>query len=234
MGYGYRGAIPFGSRAKALSTCGGRLFLQMDGGRSPCQDNRGSGHPVPMEEHPVPIWNLSQTEVTNREIVRGLKVKQDYVGGDWVKDLPNILWAYRTTPRKSTILTPFHLVYGNEAIVLVEVGVPSDRQLLYDPENAERRLLELDLISETRERTAARLIAYHQKMQQTYDKKVIPCLFGEGDLVWKRIKRVGEVTKLAPQWDASYKVIKKLASDVYYLQDAQGRCLDRPWSANYL
>ncbi|XP_042416022.1 uncharacterized protein LOC122005152 [Zingiber officinale] len=76
--------------------------------------------------------NNGQTEVINREIVRGLKVKLDHVGGNWVKELPSILWTYRTTPRESTGLTPFHLVYGNEAVVPIEIGVPSVRRILYD------------------------------------------------------------------------------------------------------
>ncbi|XP_042418938.1 uncharacterized protein LOC122007191 [Zingiber officinale] len=92
-----------------------------------------------------------QTEIINREIVRGLKVKLDYVRGNWVEELPSILWAYRTTPRESTGLTPFHLVYGNETVVPIEIGVPSVRRTLYDEENTERRLVELDLISETRD-----------------------------------------------------------------------------------
>ncbi|XP_042444109.1 uncharacterized protein LOC122029235 [Zingiber officinale] len=128
-----------------------------------------------------------QTEVVNREIVRGLKVKLDHVGGDWVEELSSILWAYRTTPRESTSLTPFHLVYGNEAVVLIEVGVPSVRRILYDDENTERRLAELDLISEIREWTTARLEAYRQRMRQYYNRRVIPQFFGEGDLVWKQV-----------------------------------------------
>ncbi|XP_042443841.1 uncharacterized protein LOC122028934 [Zingiber officinale] len=92
-----------------------------------------------------------QTKVTNREIVQGLKVKLDHIGGDWVEELASILWAYHTTPRESTVSPPFHLVYGSEAVVPIEVGVPSIRRLLYDEENAERRFSKLDFISETRE-----------------------------------------------------------------------------------
>ncbi|XP_042374978.1 uncharacterized protein LOC121969122 [Zingiber officinale] len=175
-----------------------------------------------------------QTKVINREIVRGLKVKLDHVGGDWVDELQSIIWTHRTTPRESTSLTPFHLVYDNEAMVPIEIRMPSTRRMLYDEENVERRLAELDLISEIRERTVARLEAYRQRMKQSYDRRVVPHLFGEGDLVWKRVKPVGDVVKLAPQWDESYKVIRKLASGAYYLQDNRGRNLNRPWSANYL
>ncbi|XP_042441319.1 uncharacterized protein LOC122026654 [Zingiber officinale] len=91
-----------------------------------------------------------QTEVVNREIVRGL--------------------------------TPFHLVYDNEAVVPIEIGVPSVRRTLYDEGNTERQLAKLDLISETRDRTTARLEAYRQRMRQNYNRRVFPRFFGEGDL----------------------------------------------------
>lgn len=37
-----------------------------------------------------------------KAIVNGLKKKQDNLKGQWAKELPSVLWAYRTTPRRST------------------------------------------------------------------------------------------------------------------------------------
>ncbi|XP_074565140.1 uncharacterized protein LOC141821676 [Curcuma longa] len=115
-----------------------------------------------------------QTEVVNREIVRGLKTKLDHEGGSWVEELPCILWAYRTTPREATGMTPFHLVYGGEAVVPMEIGVESDRRQYYDEDNDGRRLMELDLVSEARDKASTRLTAYRQRMCRTYNKRVIP------------------------------------------------------------
>ena len=141
-----------------------------------------------------------QAEVTNREIIRGLKTKLDHVGGSWVDELPSVLWAYHTTPREATGITPFQLVYGGEAIVPIEVGVESDRRRLYNEEdNVDRRLMELDLIEEVRGKAVTRLISYRQRMRQNYNRSIIPRFFQVGDLVWKRIKPVGDVSKLAPQ-----------------------------------
>ncbi|XP_042380210.1 uncharacterized protein LOC121972624 [Zingiber officinale] len=97
-----------------------------------------------------------EAEALARIIERGLKVKLDHVGEDWVKELQSILLTYRMTPQESTSLTSFHLVYENEAVVPIEIRVPLTRRMLYDEENAERRLAELDLISETHEQTTAR------------------------------------------------------------------------------
>lgn len=66
-----------------------------------------------------------QTEVTNRTILQGLKTRLGRAKGDWVEELPNVLWAYRTTPRTATGETPFSLVYGSEAVIPAENGMPT-------------------------------------------------------------------------------------------------------------
>jgi hypothetical protein len=43
---------------------------------------------------------------------------------DWDSRVPTILWANRTTCKKMTMQTPFKLVYGLEAVVLMEYLVP--------------------------------------------------------------------------------------------------------------
>ncbi|XP_074576200.1 uncharacterized protein LOC141832633 [Curcuma longa] len=131
-------------------------------------------------------------------------------------------------------MTPFHLVYGGEAVVPMEVGVPSDRRRFYDEDNGERRRMELDLITEDRDRAASRLMAYRQRMCIKYNRRVIPRSFQVGDLVWKKAKPAGEVGKLEPPWEGPYRVIKKTSSGAYYLTDSGGKDLIRPWSATHL
>ncbi|XP_042432780.1 uncharacterized protein LOC122019371 [Zingiber officinale] len=138
------------------------------------------------------------------------------------------------TPKEGTSFTPFHLVYRGEAVVPVEVGIESDRVLRYDEENEGMRRMELDMVDETRDKAAARLTAYRQRMRQNYNRRVIPRSFQVGDLVWKRVKPVEDVKKLEAPWTGPFKVIERLRSGAYYLEDAEGRRLDRPWSANHL
>ena len=66
-----------------------------------------------------------QAEAVNKVIVNGLKERLDGAKGKWAKELPNVLWAYRTTPRRSTGETPFSLTYGAEAVIPVEVNLCS-------------------------------------------------------------------------------------------------------------
>ncbi|KAA3479531.1 RNA-directed DNA polymerase (Reverse transcriptase), Ribonuclease H [Gossypium australe] len=48
---------------------------------------------------------------------------------DWHEKLPFALYAYRTSVRTSTGATPFSLVYGMEAVLPIEVKIPSLRVL---------------------------------------------------------------------------------------------------------
>ncbi|KAK3027316.1 hypothetical protein RJ639_040408 [Escallonia herrerae] len=66
-----------------------------------------------------------QTENMNRSILQGLKKKLDEAKGAWVDELPKVLWPYRTTPHSVTGETPFLLCYGTEAMLPVDIGVPT-------------------------------------------------------------------------------------------------------------
>ncbi|XP_071718730.1 uncharacterized protein [Rutidosis leptorrhynchoides] len=68
-----------------------------------------------------------QVEVTNRDIVPGIKARLGKHQLGWVDELQHVLWPHRTTPKDSTNETPFSLVYGIEAVIPAEVLVPTNR-----------------------------------------------------------------------------------------------------------
>ncbi|XP_042410200.1 uncharacterized protein LOC121999607 [Zingiber officinale] len=143
-----------------------------------------------------------------------------------VDELPGVLWVLQTMSKEGTGMTSFHLVYGGEAIIPVEVKIESDWTEHYDESNAERRCLKLDLVDETRAKAAVRLMAYRQRMKQNYNRRVIPRSFQVGDLVWKKVKPVGDVTKLGAPWAGPFKIVEKLRSGAYYLEDEDGQKLE--------
>ena len=59
--------------------------------------------------------------------MQGLKKRLDEKKENWVEELNNIIWAYRTTPRTSTGETPFRLTYGMDVVIPVEIGLSSYR-----------------------------------------------------------------------------------------------------------
>jgi len=66
-------------------------------------------------------------EVTNQTLLKIIKAKLDDAKGALPEELPNVLWAYRTTVRTPMGETPFRLTYGTEVVILVELGVTSIR-----------------------------------------------------------------------------------------------------------
>ncbi|XP_042387435.1 uncharacterized protein LOC121979508 [Zingiber officinale] len=112
----------------------------------------------------------------------------------WVDELPSVLRALRTTPKEATGVTPFHLVYGGKAVVPMEVGVESNQVQYYDEGNAERRLMELDLVEETWAKAVVQLTVYRQRMKQNYNRRVILRSFQVSNLAWKKVKPVGDIT----------------------------------------
>ena len=58
-----------------------------------------------------------QSKAGNKVKVNGLKKKLDDAKGNWVEELPHVLWTYITMPRRSTGETPFSMTYGAEAVI---------------------------------------------------------------------------------------------------------------------
>jgi len=73
---------------------------------------------------------------------------------DWHKWLPYALYAYRIVVRTSTGATPYSLVYKMEAVVPLEVEIPSLKVLmesrLDEAEWAKKQYEQLNMISERR------------------------------------------------------------------------------------
>ena len=59
-------------------------------------------------------------EATNKTIKKLLKKKLQQKKGLWVAELPNVLWAYKTTRRTATGETPYSLVFGTEVVLPIE------------------------------------------------------------------------------------------------------------------
>ncbi|XP_059649894.1 uncharacterized protein LOC132295604 [Cornus florida] len=64
-----------------------------------------------------------QAEITNRTIFSCLKKKLEKLKTKWYENLPRVLWAYRTTPRRPTGESPFAMAYGSEAVIPTEAAV---------------------------------------------------------------------------------------------------------------
>ena len=84
-----------------------------------------------------------------------------------------MLWVYRTTEKVGNNYTPFSLVYGSEAVLPPEIGIPTYRISSYDEsKNNEELRLNLEFLEERRELAALREAKYKHQTEQYYNQKV--------------------------------------------------------------
>ncbi|XP_071699734.1 uncharacterized protein [Rutidosis leptorrhynchoides] len=121
-------------------------------------------------------------EVTNRDIVNGIKRRLCEKRTGWVDELPNVLWAHHTTFKKSTGETPFSLVYGSEAVIPAEILVPTHRVANFEEEANDDALGEnLNFIEERRLTPAFREANNKQQIAKYYNKQVRALSFDIGE-----------------------------------------------------
>ncbi|XP_071705095.1 uncharacterized protein [Rutidosis leptorrhynchoides] len=151
-------------------------------------------------------------EVTNRDIMSGIKKRLYEKRTGWVEELPNVLWAHRTTFKKSTGETPFSLIYGSKAVIPAEILVPTHRVAYFDEEaNGEALCENLNLVEERR------LMAAIREVLRNNDAS--------------RAEKLG---KLGPNWEGPYQVVAINAAGSYKLADIEGRTLPNAWHAALL
>ncbi|GKE31389.1 reverse transcriptase domain-containing protein [Tanacetum coccineum] len=143
-----------------------------------------------------------------------LKIKQAltsvYHPQGWVDELLQELWAHRTSPKKSNEESPFSLTYGTEAVLPIEISIPTKRTRTVDPDQNEKDLrVNLEVLEERRE-TAIREAAYKKKLEQYYNKKVRPPTYKPEDYVLRlnSASKVEYTGKMGPTWEGTYKVLE--------------------------
>jgi hypothetical protein len=175
-----------------------------------------------------------QAEVSNKVILDGIKKRLEEAKGKWVEELPSVLWTHRTTHRRSTGETPFALAYGVEAVIPLEVGLPTTRTTEFDAEQNENNLRkDLNLVEERRDIAAIRLTSYQRQMKRGYDKNIRPRSFQINDLVLRKVvanTRNPNDGKLGPNWEGPYKVTSFAGVGAYRLEDMEGKPIPRPWN----
>jgi hypothetical protein len=117
-----------------------------------------------------------------------LKKKLGDRKGDWADDLPEVLWAYRTTRRTPTKETLYALAFETEVIIPAKLGSGNHRVKTFKTEaNNEGLKLHLDLLQERRDRAQIAMSAYQERVARYFNKKVKPRSFGVGDLVLRKV-----------------------------------------------
>ncbi|GKA75098.1 reverse transcriptase domain-containing protein [Tanacetum coccineum] len=172
-------------------------------------------------------------ERENRSLGEGIKARLGEGNKNWIGELPHVLWTHRTMIKSSHGDTPFSLTYGTEAIIPVEIGMPTYRTTVVDAvHNDEELRLNLDLLEERRERAAIREAKAKLKMTKYYNARVRGVTFRPGDFVYHSNDASHAVDggKLGPKWEGPYEVTESLGDGAYKLRSIDGTVLPRTWN----
>ena len=121
-------------------------------------------------------------------LLKIIKAKLDNAKGTWLEELPNVLWAYKTTTRTPKGETPFRLTYGTEAVIPVEVEITSIKREMFHKESNNNQLrINLDCLDEVKEKSSKKTTKYQQKMAEYYNKRVKLKQLDIGDLVLRKV-----------------------------------------------
>ena len=103
------------------------------------------------------------------------KKRLDRAKGRWAEELPSVLWAYKTTPRHSTSATPFSFAYGMEAVIPLEVGLPTLRSELCDQGLNDLNVArELDCVKVRREAAAGQRLQSEGQRKKVHGRRASP------------------------------------------------------------
>jgi hypothetical protein len=125
-----------------------------------------------------------------------------------------VLWSLRTTPNAAYQETPFFLVHGAEAVLLVKITHEAPRITTYDENTSNEALqYDVDALKEARVVALARATQYQQSLRNYHSTRVHPRSFVVGDLVL-RLKQDGH-GKLELPWLGPYIVTEVIPGGAY-------------------
>ncbi|GKA77026.1 retrotransposon protein, putative, ty3-gypsy subclass [Tanacetum coccineum] len=125
-------------------------------------------------------------ERANKSLGEGIKARLDERSINWLEEISHVLWAHRTMIKSSNREMPFSLMYGTEAVIPVEIGMPTLKTAKVDMiKNDEALEINLDLLEERREQEVIQEAKIKAKMEKYYNARVRNTSFRPGDLVYR-------------------------------------------------
>ncbi|MCO5614989.1 hypothetical protein L7F22_069276 [Adiantum nelumboides] len=181
--------------------------------------------------HPTPYYPQCNGLV---EKVNGMicKIITKHVGDKaqkWDQHLDAALWACRTSFKASLGYTPFQLVYGQEALLPIEVELSNLRVLQAreggPKEKVKQRILALEKLELDREEAILHYVNQAEKRRINFNKKLKAKDIKENSLVLWYDNRFDNKKdgKFVPHWEGPFKVVRKYDNDSYQLMNATGK-----------
>jgi len=168
------------------------------------------------ESYKIKILNSSpyyaqangQAESSNKILIRLIKKKIEENPKRWHEVLSEALWAHRISRHGATKVTPFELVYGQEAVVPVEVNLDTYRLAKQNDLSAvdyyDLMMDNIDEVSDKRMQALKEIEKDKLRVARAYNKKVKAKSFQFGELVWKTILPLGTKNNKFGKWSPSW------------------------------
>jgi hypothetical protein len=169
-------------------------------------------------------------ERANGKIFSAIKKRLlDDEKGKWADQLPEVVWAMNMTECRATGFTPFHPLYGSEALTPQELkhGSPRTNKSTVPDVNEPTSK---DLIDGDRAFALQALDKYQVQTKAWCDNAVVPREFNEGDLVLVRTTRTESRGKLEPKWEGPFIVKTKASPSAYRLATSSDEDLEHSWN----
>jgi hypothetical protein len=171
-----------------------------------------------------------QVKVSNQSLIKLIKRKIDEYPRRWHEVLSEALWAYRISCHGATKTSPYHLVYGQEAVLPWEITAGSRRVEFQNDLTAEEYATlmndNVEDLTELRLWSLEEIKENKAKVARAYNKKVKPKEFQVGDLVWEAVLPLGSKDaaygKWSPNWHGPYRVDQVLSGNAYMLEELDG------------
>jgi hypothetical protein len=202
------------------------------------------------ESMKIKLWNSSpcyaqangEAEASNMVLIKIIKKRIKQILRRWHEKLLEALWACRTSRHGATVVTPFELVYGHEAVLPVEVNLQNlwitRQHYLSAKEYTELMMDKIEEASESQLKALEEIEKEKVKIAKAYNKRVVRKSFQVGDLVWKAIFPLGNRShkfgKWSPSWEGPFRVIRVVLGNAYLVEDLEGCSLSKALSGKYL
>ncbi|KAK1680838.1 hypothetical protein QYE76_041686 [Lolium multiflorum] len=210
---------------QTITTDGGSVFVSKEF-RKFCED---MGIKL-IRSSPYYAQANGQAEASNKSLIKLIKRKIDENPRRWHEVLSEALWAYRISCHGAIKTSPYHLVYGQEAVLPWEIKAGSRRITFQNDLTAEEyAALMSDSIEDATELrlwSLEKIKENKAKVARAYNKKVKLKEFQVGDLVWEAVLPLGTRDKAygkwSPNWHSPYKVDQVLKGNAYMLEQLDG------------
>src|SRR6266508_860772 len=183
-----------------------------------------------------------QAESSNKILIKLIKKKIEEHLRRWHEALSEALWAHKISRHGATKVTPYELVYGQEAVLPVEVNLAALRFAKQNGLSAEDyQSLMMDNIDEVADKCMIALKDIEKeklRVATAYNKKVKLKNFQVSDLVWKVILPIGsrdrKIGKWYPSWEGPFKIARVVPRNSYLVKSMLGNLLPRALYGKYL